>query len=72
MAITSDDGKFALRGWRDRRRSGTAFEIASHDDRALRARATDLVRAGDHGYVEILAWNVELNDWVRIDEAGGD
>jgi hypothetical protein len=71
MAITGDDGKFALRCWPDGRRTGAAHEIASHDGPALRAQAADLARTGAYGYVEILAWNVELNDWVRVDEAVG-
>jgi hypothetical protein len=69
MAITEDDGKFALRGWRDRGRGGVPYEVASNDETALRASAGAFVRAGDYGFVEILAWNTELNDWVRIDEA---
>jgi hypothetical protein len=70
MALTDSDGRFALRCWSDRRRTGAAYEVASDDHPGLKARAAELVRTRAYGYVEILAWNLELNDWVRIDSAG--
>ena len=67
MTITGDDGRFALRCWGDRRRAGPSHEVASDDEQALKTMAAHLVRTGAYGYVEFLAWNMELNDWVRIE-----
>jgi len=33
----------------------------------LRARAERLIGQGAYGHIELLAWNFELNDWVRIE-----
>lgn len=60
------DAPFALRCWRGAGADGAAEEIAGHDARALTARAEALVADGAYGYVELAAWNFELNDWVRM------
>ena len=68
----SSDGtgpKFRLRGWRTTR--ATAFERLSDEPAALRALTAGLL---GEGYVrlDLEAWNLELNDWVRLErfEAG--
>ncbi|WP_397417412.1 hypothetical protein [Phenylobacterium sp.] len=33
----------------------------------LRAQIPTFMRTGRVGYVELAAWNFELNDWVRLD-----
>lgn len=63
----SQDGtgpKFRLRGWRDG--GPAAFERLSDDQAGLRALTAGL--QGD-GFVrlDLEAWSLELNDWVRIE-----
>jgi hypothetical protein len=61
--------KFRLRGWRDAR--AAALERLSDDPAALRALTANLL---GEGYVrlDLEAWSLELNDWVRLErfEAG--
>jgi hypothetical protein len=61
------DGKFRLKGRQDAGRGPSPYEQCSDDIEALRAEAARLVEAGDHGVVELAAWNFELNDWVRLE-----
>ena len=63
------DAPFRLKCW------PLAVGEASHDASgvdaaALRARAIDLVGAGACGRIELLGWNFELNDWVRMELFG--
>jgi hypothetical protein len=61
--------KFRLRAWR---RLGEAAEIRMHDDRAsLRARGDQLVSQG-FARADLEAWNLELNDWVRLERLPPD
>ena len=46
---------------------GEAEEIAGSDPSVLRARAEALVADRAWGYIELAAWNFELNDWVRME-----
>ena len=68
----TDDGtgpKFRLRGWRDAH--AAEFEQLSDDQAVLRTLTGGLL---DEGFLrlDLEAWNLELNDWVRIErfEAG--
>ena len=70
--MTGDDGtgpRFRLRGWRDAR--AAVFERRSDDEDGLKALTADLL---GEGYVrlDLEAWSLELNDWVRLErfEAG--
>ena len=70
--MTGDDGtgpRFRLRGWRDAR--AAEFEQLSDDQAVLRTLTGGLL---DEGFLrlDLEAWNLELNDWVRIErfEAG--
>ncbi|MES2723156.1 MAG: hypothetical protein V4656_08385 [Pseudomonadota bacterium] len=60
------DAPFALRCWRGAMANGPSEEIPGHDAASLNARAEALVSDGAYGYVELAAWNFELNDWVRM------
>ena len=71
--MTGDDGtgpKFRLRGWREAR-AAADFERRSDDEDGLKALTADLL---GEGYVrlDLEAWSLELNDWVRLErfEAG--
>jgi len=61
------DAAFALRCWRGTAPAGEAEEIAGSDPSVLRARAEALVADRAWGYIELAAWNFELNDWVRME-----
>jgi hypothetical protein len=61
------DAAFALRGWRDATKAGAPDELAGHDLAMLRTQIPTFMTAGRVGYVELAAWNFELNDWVRLD-----
>jgi hypothetical protein len=68
----SSDGtgpRFRLRGWRDAR--AAAFERLSDDAAGLRALTAGLL---GEGYVrlDLEAWNLELNDWVRLERFEAD
>lgn len=66
-ALTNSDGWFALRARTDPRSAEAAFETAGDDRAALEARARDLLAEGAYGRIDLLIWNLELNDWVRIE-----
>jgi hypothetical protein len=55
--------KFRLRGWRDT--GAAAVERLSDDRGGLQALTPGLL---GEGYVrlDLEAWNLELNDWVRL------
>jgi hypothetical protein len=61
------DGRLGLRCWPSTGRDTPPHEMHSDDVVALRARAEGLIAAGDYGYIELSAWNFELNDWVRME-----
>lgn len=61
------DGRFGLKCWPGIGGDTPPHEAHSDDVTALRARAEALIAAGDYGYVELSAWNFELNDWVRME-----
>ena len=61
------DGHFRMRCWPDARRDTAPHEVLSGELSALRATAVSLLRAGAHGYIELTVWNIELNDWVRME-----
>ena len=61
------DAAFALRCWRGTARVGAVEEFPSHDPTALWTQAEALIAEGAYGYIELAAWNFELNDWVRME-----
>ena len=68
----SSDGtgpRFRLRGWRNVR--AAACERLSDDEAGLRALTAGL---RDEGYVrlDLEAWSLELNDWVRLERFEGN
>ena len=68
----TDDGtgaKFRLRGWRGAR--AAAFERLSDDPDGLRALIPDLLADG-FGRLDLEAWSLELNDWVRLERFQAD
>jgi len=64
------EGQFRMRAWP--RRETTPFEVSSGELATLRATAVRLLGEGEYGRIELAAWNLELNDWVRMEtlEAG--
>ncbi len=68
-ALAGYDGQFGLKGWSEGS-VGPPLELSSADLKALRARAERLIAEGAFGYVELSAWNFELNDWVRLESYG--
>ncbi len=66
MTLQGYDGRFGLRCW-PADAEAAPEEIASDDEAGLRARAANMVRQGPFGRVELLAWNFELNDWIRME-----
>jgi hypothetical protein len=61
--------KFRLRGWRDAR--AAAFERLSDDAVALRTLTPDLLGEG-YARLDLEAWSLELNDWVRLERFEAD
>ena len=68
--MTPGDGQFRMRCWPDATRGTAPREVSSDDLPSLRASAVSLLSEGDHGYIELAAWNIELNDWVRMEKLG--
>ena len=66
MTLQGYNGRFGLRCW-PADALGGRVETASDDGAGLRARAAELVRQGTFRRVELLAWNFELNDWIRME-----
>ena len=60
-------GQFRMRCWPDAKRETAPDETASDTLPALRARAVSLLREGAYRYIELAVWNIELNDWVRME-----
>lgn len=74
--IASTDGyagQFRMRCWPDGKRGTAAHELSSDALPALRAGAISLLGQGAYRHIELSVWNVELNDWVRMEtlEAAG-
>ncbi len=67
VTISGYGGRFGLKGWPRAGGNVPPHEACSDDITALRARAEHLIAAGDFGYIELSAWNFELNDWVRME-----
>ncbi len=67
VTISGYDGRFGLKCWPRTGGDWRPYEVCSDDVAALRARAERLIAAGDCGYIELSAWNFELNDWVRME-----
>lgn len=61
------DGRFGLKCRRGPGGDGPTHLECSDDVASLRARAERLITAGDYGCIELLSWNFELNDWVRLE-----
>ena len=61
------DGQFRMRCWPDATREMAPYEAASGAVSALRARAVSLLGEGAYRHIELSAWNIELNDWVRLE-----
>ena len=68
-ALAGYDGQFGLKAW-SASGAGQPLELSSGDLTALRSRAKRLIAEGAFGYVELSAWNFELNDWVRLERYG--
>jgi len=64
------DAAYALRGWSDAGKPGAARELSGHDPEVLRQAVDAFMAAGRDSYVELAAWNFELNDWVRMEAFG--
>jgi hypothetical protein len=62
--VAPGEGRFRLRGWRDGR--AAALERVSDDLAGLKAYAAGLLADGYHR-LDLEAWNLELNDWVRLE-----
>ena len=60
-------GQFRLRCWPDARRETAPYEVSTDGLPALRENALSLLAAGGYGYIELSVWNIELNDWVRME-----
>jgi hypothetical protein len=56
-----------MRCWPDATRGTAPYEASSEALPALRASAVSLVSGGAYGHIELAVWNVELNDWVRME-----
>ncbi len=69
MGGDTDQGRFRLQGWREGARTPYVDEL-SQDLAALKARAAGLLDEG-YGCVDLSAWNLELNDWVRLERDEG-
>ena len=65
MGGDTDRGRFRLQGWRAGVRAAEVDEL-SQDQAALKARALALLAEG-YGRLDLSAWNLELNDWVRLE-----
>ena len=70
MGGDTDAGRFRLQGWRVGATAADVDEL-SQDQAALKARALALLGEG-YRRLDLSAWNLELNDWVRLErfEAG--
>ncbi|HLZ83369.1 MAG TPA: hypothetical protein VKQ54_07350 [Caulobacteraceae bacterium] len=60
-------GQFRMRCWPDATRGTRPYEVSSGELSALRAAAVSFLGQGVYGLVELSAWNIELNDWVRLE-----
>ena len=72
MTVQPGDHPFGLRCWGSTADQAPAIEATSRDRAALGARARQLIDSGAYARIDLLAWNIELNDWVRMErlEAG--
>jgi hypothetical protein len=61
------DGQFRMRCWADAARATAPYEVSFGEAPALRAMAVSLLREGAYGCIELAVWNIELNDWVRME-----
>jgi len=61
------EGQFRMRCWPDARREAAPDEAASEALPPLRARAVRLLGEGTYRCIELAVWNIELNDWVRME-----
>jgi hypothetical protein len=66
------DGQFRMRCWPDAARRTAPDEMSSAEARLLRAKAVSLLRDGAYGHIELAVWNIELNDWVRMETLATD
>ena len=61
------EGQFRMRCWPDAGREAAAHETSSAELPSLRAKALGLLRSGAYGHIELAVWNIELNDWIRME-----
>ncbi len=66
------EGQFRMRCWLDAGRQTAAHETSSAELPPLRAKALSFLRAGAYGHIELAVWNIELNDWVRMETLATD
>ena len=59
------DGRFALR--LRPHRGPARIEEASDDPDSLRLKGRAMIAEGRCQSVDLLSWNVELNDWIRME-----
>jgi hypothetical protein len=70
VTLSGYDGRFGLRCWPGAGGGGDPIVVASDDLASLKAEAERLLGAAACERVEMLAWNFELNDWVRMEAIG--
>ena len=65
MAARLIDSQFRLQGWR----ADGALLLEDHADdlAALKSRAAGLWATSGYVRLDLCAWNLELNDWVRLE-----
>ena len=61
-----------MRCWLDAGRRMAPHETSSAEAPPLRAKALSLIRAGAYRRIELAVWNIELNDWVRMETLATD
>ena len=61
------DGRFVLRCWPKAPGADAPVDEIGGDLDDLKARAAPRIASGAFSRVDLLAWNFELNDWVRVD-----
>jgi hypothetical protein len=57
-----------MRAWPDDEAGSAPLETRSDALAPLRAEAVSLLRQGSCRYIELSVWNIELNDWVRMEK----
>ncbi len=72
MAISNEDGEFALDCWADPDGDADPVTLYSDDDEELRAKAQELLRAGKYKYMVLSQWDEDANDWDELGDFGAE